>query len=340
MEKYLIYSIVFLFFTSCTENIDGYFDGNVQPVSDRIIESNLMPNSKLLLEDFGVSSPLSIDVNSRDIIIPDFRENTISIINKDNLALRSEIKLSQGEGPGEVNRMNDVHATDEYLFVLDNSLSRILVLDYYGELLQEITINSNANRILAAPSISPEKIIVYSTNPGQKIFSIFDMEGNLLSEFGDLSGETLNPMMLGGRVHSGEITNSVFFVGRAEPIIKGFSLEGDELFSVKNIDNYNSSTNYEVREFEDGSRASSFSEDALFSANYSDVDQKYIYVIPFHNDNDQYKFIDIYNKTDGVYVNSIELEAYSGLLAVGESKLYTLGGNENQEIVIKIYKKP
>jgi hypothetical protein len=201
MKKYLACSVIFLMVASCTEKLDGYLDGYVQPVNNRAILSNLLPASELLLEDFGVSSPLSIDVNNREIVIPDFRKNTISIINKDNLTLRSEIKLSQGEGPGELNRMNDVHATDEFLFILDNSLGRILILDYYGELLREVTINSNANRILAAPSISPEKIIAYNTNPGQKLFSIFDLEGNLLSEFGDVSGESLNPMMLGGRIH-------------------------------------------------------------------------------------------------------------------------------------------
>jgi hypothetical protein len=340
MSKLPIYVLLTIIIASCIRKPDSYLDANTQSEDNRVVESTIQPKKEILLENFEVTSPLNINVNNGNIVIPDFRKNSITLISKENLETYSVINISQGEGPGEVTRMNDVYAGESHLFVADNSLGRVLVVDYDGNLINEISIQSNANRIIAAPNTNPDRIIIYHTNPGMNLFKIYDLDGNIVRKFVDVSNESINPMMLGGRIHYSEETGSIFFVGRAEPLIKSFNLDGDELFSVKNIDNYDTSNNYLVREFEDGGRATSFSEDALFSANYSDVDQNYIYVIPSHNDNDEYKYIDKYHISDGMYEYSIELEAYSGFLSVGENYLYTLGGNENRDIVLKAYLKP
>lgn len=86
-------------------------------------------------------------------------------------------------------------------------------------------------------------------------------------------------------------------------------------------------------------RIVTFSEDALFSS--MDLSQKgdYLYVIPYHNGNDDHNFIDVYSSEDGRYVKSFSLEYYPRKLTADDDFIYLLARDGEDNLLVK-YRYP
>jgi len=149
--------------------------------------------------------------------------------------------------------------------------------------------------------------------------------------------------------YNGSITynnQSLYFAGYSEPLIRRYDLSGEEpelVFSRAVIDDYNSENNYRKMErTAGGSRFWMFTQDAKFSSEDIAVDDNYLYSVRHHNDEEGYKYLDIYDVEDGSYRGSFSLLHYPSEIAVDEDYIYTLESEGNDPIrkyLIK-YEKP
>lgn len=343
MKKERLISILFctVLLLGCSNSENRYFfDKTPQTVTDRLIEHDIEPDTTKPLEDFEILRLLNIKSNTSHIFISDFSQYSISMIHKNDIEGYSAIRFTEGEGPGELRNMQDVSVTEDRVYVLDRNQLKIVEVDFDGNLQREIKVSPNANRVEINPESDQNHIIVYYTNPREALFRTYDRNGNENMAYANIDHEGVHQMSTSGRVHWSEYDNALFFVGRAEPVIKKFDYDGGESFSLASIDNYDTSQSYVTRNFEDGRRAFSFSDNAMFSANYSTVLEGRLFVIPFHNQDRSYKYIDIYSTESGEYKKTIKLDRYTGQLAVDNDKIYAIGGDTNDRVALKVYENP
>lgn len=331
---------IFLFLGCENSENRNFFDKTSQTLTDRLIEYDIEPVMTKPLVDYEILRILNIKSNTNYIFISDFSQYSISIIHKNDLERFSTISFTEGDGPGELRNMQDVSVTEDRIYILDRNQLKIMEVDFDGNLQREIMVSPNPNRVEINPESEQNHFIVYFTNIREPLFRTYDKDGNENMVFGNIENEGVHQMSTSGRIHWSDYDKSLFFVGRAEPVIKKFSNDGSEVFSVANIDNYDTSQSYLTRNFEDGRSAYSFSDDAMFSANYSIVLGERLFIIPFHNQDRSYKYIDIYDTENGEYKKSIKLDRYAGQIAVDNELIYGIGGDTNDKIALKVYENP
>ena len=114
-----------------------------------------------------------------------------------------------------------------------------------------------------------------------------------------------------------------FFTGFSEPVIKKFDSLGKLIYSRSTIDNYDTSINY-FSAIDGDFKNYKLSNYALLSTWGACADKDYLYVIPIHNGDPSYTYIDVYQKETGDYVKSFDVGHYSNEILVQDGLMFLI----------------
>lgn len=196
----------------------------------------------------------------------------------------------------------DFDATSDFVAIVERSQSKIVQLDYEGNLIQEFRTEELApHRISLAPDRSIN--ILYESGQSENKNRILenlslDGESNFEIQEGEING--FNPFVTEGQVKN--YKDALYYIGYYEPFIKKYS-EGELIYSRKTIDNYDTSANYMTMASGE-ERIFGLTPATLISSNDFDVKGELLFIISNSNGDSGFSFIDVYNKETGNYLES------------------------------------
>jgi len=155
------------------------------------------------------------------------------------------------------------------------------------------------------------------------LFNIVNEEGKTERGFVRTELGRLTPLHYEGDIaFDGE---HLFFAGVPESLIKKYTLDGRQLFSVATIDNYPSEINYVQFEASGGRMAMGYAPGALLSTAVIEVYDGYLLTVPIHDyDQTTFSYIDVYDAENGRYLATYDLARMPQSLAVDAKGIYTL----------------
>ena len=180
-------NFVFLFFTL------SMIFGNPTSAKEKpfLIELNLqekfggldVPSEQIL------ANPCDMVISSEGLIyILDSKDNDIKVFEKDGSFLKCFGRT--GQGPGEFGRPWSLSIVEGKIYVTDTGNRRVQVFSDDGEYLRSYKVPVEYGRGISFD----EKGNIYLNTKGfrkSKLISVYDIQGNLLNEFGDLEGESI-----------------------------------------------------------------------------------------------------------------------------------------------------
>ncbi|NBC26668.1 MAG: hypothetical protein GVY08_07400 [Bacteroidetes bacterium] len=216
---------------------------------------------------------------------------------------------------------------------MDNPGLKILILDPKGNLVHEIFPKKGARPARVALGDN-ENVLIYTPITPEFLFNQSDLEGNTIGGFstlGDLAGH--NALKYTGRVVVKN--NHLYFAGHSESILKKYDLDGDLMFSRTTIDDWPADFNYVVFKAGEGQVGSRYSEGALFAFNNFDVWDKYIVTIPHHNGDPDYKYLDVYSRSDSYYLGTLTTDDFPYDITIDDKFIYIQGNLPDQRTIKK-----
>jgi hypothetical protein len=272
-------------------------------------------------------------------------EDRIIKLNKENLSTEDTLTIPEGRGPGEVVNSNEVRFDigNKGLAVYDRNASKTALYDLNGNFREEFLNGAYPVRKMV---MADEQVYYIQLFPGSE-YLFYEVkrkksESEITRRFQKQSD---NIEIL---AYNGSITyhnQSFYFAGYSEPLIRRYDLSGDTtelVFSRAVIDDYNSENNYRKPERSSNVQVWDYTDEAQYASRDIAVDDNYLYSVRHHNDEEGYKYLDIYDVEDGSYRGSFSLQYYPTEIAVDENHTYTKefkNGELEQKYLMK-YEKP
>jgi len=195
---------------------------------------------------FDTPVDLSVD-NDGKIYVLDSRDNNIKVFKEDGIFVQTIGR--EGSGPGEFNLPWIMDIIGNEIYVADCNNRRVQVLTKSGQYQRSFRLPLEFGSGMAFDS----KGILYLNTKGfrsSKLISIYDNQGNLLNEVGDIEGDPFDfydMVQIKNQIKKGDLPDSfkndllitvdrkgdIFAVHRALNKFKKFSAEGKELAEVK-----------------------------------------------------------------------------------------------------------
>ncbi len=340
--RLLIITCLFIatFISSCSEKDsltksgESFFDKTAQQLNDRVFLGELKPVKSQNLDSLDIIASSFLKSNHDHLFLSSGRLKKIFVIDKEDLSRDYTISIDEGRGPGEVVGFNDFDVSSNFIAIVDNPGLKILILDAKGNFVNEYFPKEGARPARVA-LVGDDNILVYTPITPEFLFNTSDLEGNTISGFsklGDLAGH--NALKYTGRVVVKN--NHLYFAGRSESILKKYNIDGDLIFSRTTVDDWPDNINYVVFEAGEGQIGTSYSEGALFAFNNFDVWDNFIVTIPHHNGDPDYKYLDIYSRSDGNYLGTLTTDEFPYDITIDDEFIY-IQGNLPEERTIKKY---
>jgi hypothetical protein len=336
--RYLQYlPILALFmFTACSGEgveFEHFLDREVQTVSERIVTE--LPSAEAILNftDYDIYSPGTLNHNGTHLFLRNFGTLSIASVSKEKFEHPEVIEFSEGQGPGEVLSMSSITVSDDRLVIGDNMQRRILLADTDGRHLGELT-----------PEFSPDNLIMlqddlllnYNAHQQDHLFTFNDMDADSTWGFEEIAFGFSEMMKYVGYLYNDG--DNIFYAGYSEPILRKYSTDGTLYFSRATIDNYDTDGFYVERAMGEN-RMVGYSEDAKHSSMDAAYYNGTLLVIPFHNGNEELKYIDLYDASNGDYLETLSLEYQPHKMAIDDEYLYILARYGDDNLLLR-YSNP
>ncbi|PWN05649.1 hypothetical protein [Rhodohalobacter mucosus] len=326
----------FILLAGCSEErpeFQHFLDGEPQDQAERIVTVLDSPVDILNFSDFDIYSPGTLEQNSTHLFLIDFGSYSIIKLAKENFQQPETILFREGSGPGELQSLQSIAAGEKHLYAGDPRQRRIVVTDTDGNHIRDIEARFSPDNLVY---VGEDMLLNYDAHQQDNLFTFYDMYRDSMSGFEEIEFGFSEVMKYPGYLSANG--SSIYFSGYSEPLLRKYSINGELLFSRKTIDNFDTSDQYEERTMGDN-RIVTFSDDALFSA--IDVSQQgeYLYVIPYHNGNKDYKYIDLYSSETGRYVKTYTLEYYPRKIITDENFIHMLVRDGEDNLLVK-YRYP
>lgn len=296
----------------------NFFAKTEQSVRDRIVKAHIHAVDSLNLSEYEIYQPQGVRKYRDRLYVFDRGSGKIAVFDK---AMRGDpefIGKGKGEGPGEVNGISDFQVSRDSLYLFLRR--RTIVWSTSGKFISDKTRGVGVYR---GEVLGDGNTLVSDPTSSRYLFNIVNEEGKIERGFVQTDLGRLTPLHYEGDIaFNGE---HLYFAGVPESLIKKYTLDGRQLFSVATIDNYPSEINYVQFGADGGRMAMGYAPGALFSTAMIEVYDRYLLAVPIHDyDQTTFSYIDVYDAEDGRYVATYDLARMPQSLAVDAEGIYTL----------------
>ena len=300
-----------------------------QKIDKREIKK-LTPVDSLNLDSLGLFIPAVLYRTEKGIVF--FDRSNRTIVNTDtDLKIINKFELPEGRGPGELGSLRRFDYKEGKLLFIDNGLNKITHYSLKGDFINEFKVSEIPN-MEAVKMISNQKYLIPSTFLTDSLYHLIDSEGNIINRI-QSSKEVENPMMF--TAQSTVSGKHLYVAGYSEPLIKKYNIEnGALIFSKEIVDSYETTDSY--MSFSNGA---GFTKDATYGSIAIAIESGLFYSARYHNGENEYKFVDVYDEDSGEYEFSYVLKNYINMesLAVTSSHIYTIETNSDGENLLTKY---
>jgi hypothetical protein len=316
-------------------DVNNFFESDPQDKSSREewIELNAL-KAVNLSQNFDLFSSGLLAVNNNSIMVYDYQHKSLFQFDYE-FNLIGEYGR-EGRGPEEFLNPTDLISDDSgYFWIVDGRNSRITKWSDNGDLVFEQPVPSGLVPHRFAP-MSEEMFVLFSLM-GQSSMHTVDMEGDVQKSFLSFSGRNFSNkgLLLDGQISAKD--DRIYYAGTRNDLIKAYSKDGSQIYSRRVIN----PVNKEVENLNDNQ---------LRSAPHSVLDiqvfddQLYILYGGAMDDPNRWRYLDVYDKSNGDYSHTFLLESFSRKFSInrfenGEIYLTVLGYYQNtRDRALSIYK--
>ncbi|WP_456425445.1 hypothetical protein [Rhodocaloribacter sp.] len=295
-----------------------FFARTEQLVRDRIVKAHIRAVDSLNLSAYEIYQPQGVRKYRDRLYVFDRGSGRIAAFDEAMRGAPVFIGKGKGEGPGEVNGISDFQVSRDGLYLFLRR--RTIVWSTSGKFISDKTRDVGVYR---GEVLGPGNTLVSDPTSSGYLFNIVNEEGKTERGFVRTDLGRLTPLHYEGDLaFDGE---HLYFAGVPESLIKKYTLDGRQLFSVATIDNYPGEINYVQFGGDGGRMAMGYAPGALFSTAMIEVYDGYLLAVPIHDyDQSTLSYIDVYDAEDGRYVATYDLARMPQSLAVDAEGVYTL----------------
>jgi len=297
-------------FIGCNQQdgLQSFWNKTEQSASSRIISGSLVVSDSVNLhERYGMINPVRLLQNQNFFIVtdqPSSEYSQIYIIKKSDLTLQQIIRISHGRGPGEIEMqsLRSLAVNQESLLLSNMNLQKLVVFDFDGNVIKEAVTDFF---MMGRNQFRSDGLTVLFSNPmnfaGNPLFFLVNTDGQRVNTFGEISERDFNHLTVYG-YNALDEHNNFYYASYAEHIIKKWSPDGQELFSVGTVGNPESDFNYISSMRGEDVRIMGYAEGGYYSTSHIFLCEEYIYIehagdIFFEPS----RYLDVYNREDGMY---------------------------------------
>lgn len=321
MMKFLLLIILITLIGCAGENtsdFEFFLDSYPQEEVERTISSLPAPETELNFSEYEIYSPGTLVHNSTHLYLIDFGTTTIAKVPKRTFDNLVKLTYSEGSGPGEVQAIQSLAVSDDKLYVGDSRQMRIVEAKPDGTPERDISTEFSPNNLFL---LSENILLNFSAHQQDHLFTFYHVEPDTTSGFEEIGFGFDEIMKYAGYISGDD--SSIYFAGYSEPLLRKYTPHGELMFSRSTIDNFDTSDFYEVSTQGD-MRIAGFSDDALFSSmdiiHYHDR----LIVIPANNGNEDLNYLDVYDASNGDYLETYSVDHQPRNAAIDDQYLYLL----------------
>ncbi|NGP87734.1 hypothetical protein [Fodinibius halophilus] len=328
-DIFKLFFCIFFLFLSCKKEKKKFTNKSSQNIESRIVKGTLAAVDSLNLSKFQLYDVRNIRQNTSQLFISG--EKKIVAITKDNFSDYKTFHIAKGKGPQEILQLQSFDVVDSLLVVLDERQNKVLTYKPPGEFIEEHTFKKLMPHQIRI--VNSNSYVLFSPMVGMKyIFNLVNVNNGTVHHFENVPSEH-NPMLYEGII---EIQNSnLYYAGYSEPLLKKYSSEGELVYSVAIIDNFNTEANYLKSK---GETMLGYAPGAQFSTVDFDISGKHILAISYGFDNEPNNIVDVYEELTGKYIRSLKgLKPKTIALSSDENHIYGISITQGKYI-LTLYK--
>lgn len=299
----------------------NFLSKEVQTTDQRTIKGALTAVDSVNLSKFNIYAAYSIKMNQTHLFVKDSEDFKVVAISKDDFENHYTIDIKEGKGPQEILHFQSFDVSDSSLVILDENYSKVLIFKLPDVFIKEFKLKEvMAHRIRI---LDNQSYIIFAPMIGSKyLFNLMNMNEGTLQRFGNIPAQH-NPMVYEGFINTHN--DNIYFAGYSEPLLKKYATEGELVYSVATIDNFNTEANYLQT---DGGAMMGYTPAAQFSTRSFNIYQSYWVVVPYKNGDQVSTHLDIYNERNGHYLGTLEgLKPGTRSLQADDKFIYAVSTN-------------
>lgn len=330
--KFLRNLLVLSLLTGCSEpgvEFEHFLDREIQQETERTITPLSEPDAVLNFTDYEIYSPGTLSHNSSDLYSINYGTLSILKISKERFQQPEVFTFSEGSGPGELRGIQSLTISEDQLFIGDPRQTRLLITDTDGNYIRDLNTEFSPNNLLY---LDDNLLLNYNTHQQDFLFTLYNITTETTSGFEEITFDFSETMKYPGYLDASN--SSIFFAGYSEPLLRKYSTDGTLHFSRSTIDNYDTENQYVERTIGEN-RVVGFSDNARYSSmdivHYRDK----FFVVPNHNGAEDVKYIDLYDTSNGDYLETLSLNYHPREIAVDNKHLYVLVRDEDDNLLLK-----
>ncbi len=305
---------------STTEKPD-FLQKKSQKADKRNFEKNIVTVDSLKLSNYGLFGSGHMEITEDRLYVYDYESHKLVAFDKNDFTKKIEINFSKGKGPREFGGVNDLSVNQSKILLGDPDLKRLSIWQHPKKFQEVINLDVDPHRV---ELMGQDRYLIYSTSFNTKyIFSILNSKGKVLRQFEQMP-KNHNPLAYEGHIEVED--NHIYYAGHAEPVLKKYDAKGNLKYSVSTIDYYFTKANYVTPTGDSKQKLYTYSQYALFSSNEFDIYKDYWAVVPHSNDHSEnvedFYYLDFYNKGDGKYITSFDLDHTTGEVRVDDQFIF------------------
>lgn len=318
--EYILF-ISLLICISCDSKRKDFISKEIQETGQRTVKGSLTAIDSVNLSKFNLYDASSIKMNKTHVFVKDTEDFKIVAIQKNDFDSHYTIDLQEGKGPREILQIQSFDVKDSTMVILDENQSKVLIFELPDIFKKEFTLEKvmpHRIRILNSKSF-----ILFTPMVGSEfLFNRMNIHSESFSFFENVPSQH-NPMVYEGFINTQD--DNFYYAGYSEPMLKKYSSDGEIIYSVATIDNFDTEANY--LESDDGA-IMGYTPGALFSTSEFDIYQDYWLVLPYNNDDLSPTYLDIYDEKSGQYIGTVEgLKSGTTSLQIDNSYIYAISTN-------------
>lgn len=330
--KYLYFSVTLILIAACSEpavEFEHFLDKEPQAVTERSISSLGEPDAILNFSDHEIYSAGTLEQNETQLFSINYGTFSIARMDKEDFSNLQLLSFSEGSGPGELQALQSIAVSNERVYAGDPRQLRIVITDVNGSYIEDLNTSFSPNGLF---SIGENRLLNNAAHQQDHLFVMYDVERDSTNGFEEITFGFDDVMKYPGYLSADQ--DYIFYAGYSEPLLRKYSTDGTLLFSRATIDNYDTSDQYVARTMGEN-RVVGFSDDAKYSSlDVAHHGDKFL-VIPHHNGEAGFKYLDVYDASDGNYIETFLVDYNPRKIVLDDEYLYLLATDGEDNFLLR-----